>query len=204
MKNKKNTSNKKAQKQDEAWKRVAPKEGKSIKKYVSSSTYHWCIHHMARGVHSAQECSLGASCKDAQKDKDKAKPKDKALSYAAAAATVANPSFATILSELSDGKDRRFEVACAWGLTALSVHMAIAEYDMGHFFTYLLLLLLPFLFHYLVSSVSHLLPSTGTPLPSSSSGTQLLPASKGDCHHPLVLVGAVHETSTCARGIDNK
>jgi hypothetical protein len=60
---------------------------------------------MAWGVHSAQECRLGASCKDAQKDKDKAKPKDKALSYAAAAATVANPSFAAFLSELSDNKE---------------------------------------------------------------------------------------------------
>jgi hypothetical protein len=60
---------------------------------------------MAWGVHSAQECRLGASHKDAQKDKDKAKPKDKALSYAVAAVTVANPSFAAFLSELSDDEE---------------------------------------------------------------------------------------------------
>jgi hypothetical protein len=104
-KNKKNTSNKKAQKQDEAWKRVAPKEDKPTKKDVSGKTYQWCVHHMAWGVHSAQECCLGASCIDAQKDKDKAKPKDKALSNTAAAATIANPSFAAFLSELSDNKE---------------------------------------------------------------------------------------------------
>jgi hypothetical protein len=105
LKNKKNTSNKKAQKLDEAWKRVAPKEGEPTKKDVGGKTYQWCIHHMAWGVHSAQECCLGASRKDAQKDKDKAKPKDKALSYAAAAGTVANPSFAAFLSELSNNKE---------------------------------------------------------------------------------------------------
>jgi hypothetical protein len=105
LKNKKNTSNKKAQKLDEAWKRVAPKEGKPTKKDVGGKTYQWCVHHMAWGVHSAQDCHLGASRKDAQKDKDKAKPKDKALSYAAPASTVANPSFAAFLSELSDNKE---------------------------------------------------------------------------------------------------
>ncbi len=105
MKNKKNTSNKKAQKLDEAWKCVAPKEGKPTKKDVGSKTYQWYVHHMAWGVHSAQECHLGVSCMDAQKDKDKAKPKDKALSYAATAATLANPSFSAFLSELSDDKE---------------------------------------------------------------------------------------------------
>jgi hypothetical protein len=36
--------------------------------------------------------------------------------------------------------------------------MAIAEFDMGQLFMYFLLLLLPLLLHYLVSSVSHLMP----------------------------------------------
>jgi hypothetical protein len=49
-------------------------------------------------------------------------------------------------------------VACAWGLTALLVHMAITEFDMGQLFTYFLLLLLALLLHYVVSSVSHLTP----------------------------------------------
>jgi hypothetical protein len=53
MKNKKNTSNKKAQKQDEAWKHIAPKEGELTKKDSGGKTYQWCIHHMAWGVHFA-------------------------------------------------------------------------------------------------------------------------------------------------------
>jgi hypothetical protein len=60
---------------------------------------------MAWWVNSAQECPLGASCKDAQKDKDKDKPKDKALSYAATAATVAKPSITAFLSELSNNEE---------------------------------------------------------------------------------------------------
>jgi hypothetical protein len=60
---------------------------------------------MVWGVHSAQECHLGASCKDAQNGKDKAKPKDKAISYAAAPATVANPSFPAFLFELSNDEE---------------------------------------------------------------------------------------------------
>ncbi len=104
-KKKKNTSNKNAQKQDEVWKCVAPREGKPTKKDVGGMTYQWCIPPMAWGVHSGQECHLGASCKDAQKDKDKAKPKDKALSCAAAPAAVTNPSFTAFLSELSNDKE---------------------------------------------------------------------------------------------------
>jgi hypothetical protein len=56
---------------------------------------------MAWGVHSSQECRLGASRKDASKDK----AKDKAMTYAAAAATIANPSFAAFLSELSEDEE---------------------------------------------------------------------------------------------------
>jgi hypothetical protein len=56
------------------------------------------------GVHSAQECRLGASRKDALKE-NKDKPKDRAISYAAAAATIANPYFPAFLSELSDDKE---------------------------------------------------------------------------------------------------
>ncbi len=88
-KNKKNTSNKKAQKQDEASKHVALKEGEPTKKDVGGKTYQCCIHKLAWEVHSAQECHLGASLEDPHKDKDKDMHKDKALSYAATAATVA-------------------------------------------------------------------------------------------------------------------
>jgi hypothetical protein len=104
VKNKKNMANKAHQKKEEAWKKLPPKDGEPTTKDVAGKKYQWCIHHMAWGVHSAQECRLGASCKDALKE-NKDKPKDRAISYAAAAATIDNPYFATFLSELSDDKE---------------------------------------------------------------------------------------------------
>jgi hypothetical protein len=56
-------------------------------KDVVANRFQWCVHHMAWGVHSTQECRLCASRKDANKqDKGKEnKPKDRALSDAATA-----------------------------------------------------------------------------------------------------------------------
>jgi hypothetical protein len=101
-KNKKNTSNKTHQKKEEAWRKLPPKDGEPTTKEVASKKYQWCIHHMAWGVHSAQECCLGTSPTDTLVDKPK--DKAKAMTYAAAVATIANPSFAAFLSELSDNK----------------------------------------------------------------------------------------------------
>jgi hypothetical protein len=103
-KNKKNTANKTHQKKEEAWRKLPPKDGEPTTKEVSDKKDQGCIHHMAWGVHSAQECRLSMSCKNATKDKPKDKPKDKAMIYTAAAMMIANPSFAAFLSELSDNK----------------------------------------------------------------------------------------------------
>ncbi len=105
VKNKKNTANKTHQKKEEAWKKLPPKDGEPTTKEVPGKKYHWCVHQMAWGIHSSQECRLGASCKDAPKDGPKDKVKDKAMTYAAAAATIANPSFAAFLSELSEDEE---------------------------------------------------------------------------------------------------
>jgi hypothetical protein len=108
-KNKKNTDLKTRQKKDEAWKKQPPKEGEPQTKEVAGKKFQWCIHHMAWGVHSAAECRLGASRKaegKENKENKENKPKDKALSYAAAAATVAGgPGFAAFLAELSDDEE---------------------------------------------------------------------------------------------------
>ena len=45
--NKKNRDDKNRQKEDEAWKKVPPKDGDKKSKEVSKHTYHWCVHHMA-------------------------------------------------------------------------------------------------------------------------------------------------------------
>jgi hypothetical protein len=57
--NQKNTSNRRRQKQDEAWKKTAPKSGepKTIKQ--DNKTWNWCIHHFAWCLHSSDECRKG-------------------------------------------------------------------------------------------------------------------------------------------------
>ena len=59
--NPKNTNNRRRQKQDEAWKRTAPKAGepKTIKR--DNKTWHWCIHHLAWCLHTSEECRKGKS-----------------------------------------------------------------------------------------------------------------------------------------------
>jgi hypothetical protein len=95
-KNKKDTSNKKNKKKEEAWKRVPPKEGKAKEKIVKEKTYHWCEHH-AWGIHPPKDYCHGLSRKDAQRA-------PQPMTTAAAAATIASPSFAAFLSELSNNK----------------------------------------------------------------------------------------------------
>jgi hypothetical protein len=57
--NPKNTSNRRRQKQDEAWKMTAPKPGepKAIKK--DNKTWNWCIHHLAWCLHISKDCCKG-------------------------------------------------------------------------------------------------------------------------------------------------
>jgi hypothetical protein len=65
-KNKKNTSDKKKQKQDEAWKKVPPKDGEPTTKTVGGRTFKWCIHHMAWANHTSEECRVGQERKAEQ------------------------------------------------------------------------------------------------------------------------------------------
>ncbi len=58
-KNSKNNSDRRRQKQDEAWKKVAPKSGepKTVKK--DNKTWNWCIHHLAWCLHTSNDCRKG-------------------------------------------------------------------------------------------------------------------------------------------------
>jgi hypothetical protein len=58
-KNSKNNSDRRRQKQDEAWKKVAPKSGepKTLKK--DNKTWNWCIHHLAWCLHTSTDCRKG-------------------------------------------------------------------------------------------------------------------------------------------------
>jgi hypothetical protein len=68
-KNKKNTSNQREQKKDEAWKKEPPKHGERHEKQVGKYIYHWCEHHMAWTVHKLADCLLGKQHKEDQKKK---------------------------------------------------------------------------------------------------------------------------------------
>ncbi len=58
--NKKNTTIKREQKKDEAWKKEPPKAGESKEsKKVRKFTFNWCEHHMAWTVHKPADCLLG-------------------------------------------------------------------------------------------------------------------------------------------------
>jgi hypothetical protein len=59
LKNKKSGFNKSQQKEDEKWKKVPPKDGEPNTKTVKGKHWTWCIHHMAWGNHSVNECRLG-------------------------------------------------------------------------------------------------------------------------------------------------
>lgn len=59
VKNKKSGFNKSQQKEDEKWKKIPPKEGESSTKTVKGKPWTWCVHHMAWGNHSANECRMG-------------------------------------------------------------------------------------------------------------------------------------------------
>jgi hypothetical protein len=101
-KNKKDMSNKKNQKKDEAWKKVPPKDGKPKKKEHGDLTFHWCKHHMAWTVYKPADCKLGKKREEEQKSSACAHP---AIVSASAAATV-NPHFAALLATLGSKDDK--------------------------------------------------------------------------------------------------
>lgn len=59
QKNRKNRSNKKKQNEDEAWKKIPPKQGESNTKQHDKKTWMWCKHHQAWCIHTEDQCRLG-------------------------------------------------------------------------------------------------------------------------------------------------
>ncbi len=56
---KKDVKSKRDQKQDEAWKKIPPKQGEPLTKKVGKKEWHWCEHHMAYTIHKPADCCLG-------------------------------------------------------------------------------------------------------------------------------------------------
>lgn len=92
--NKKNRGDKNRQKEDEAWKKVPPKDGDKKSKEVGKHTYHWCVHHMAWCMHLPTKCRLGMQ--RAQQPPTVAN----SASIASAAAAIANPQFQALLATI--------------------------------------------------------------------------------------------------------
>jgi hypothetical protein len=58
-KHSKNSSDRKWQKQDEAWKKIAPNPRESNTKKQYNKTWFWCIHHLAWCLHRPDDCRKG-------------------------------------------------------------------------------------------------------------------------------------------------
>jgi hypothetical protein len=94
--NKKNRGDKTRQKEDEAWKKIPPKDGDKKSKEMGKHTFHWCEHHMAWCMHLPSECRLGLQRKEEQSPT----VGGNSATYAAAAASIANPQFQALIASM--------------------------------------------------------------------------------------------------------
>ena len=91
-----NRGNKTRQKEDEAWKKISPKDGDKKSKEMGKHTFHWCEHHMAWSMHLPSECRLG----NQRKEEQSPTVGGNSATYAAAAASVANPQFQALIASM--------------------------------------------------------------------------------------------------------
>jgi hypothetical protein len=96
MRNKKNRGDKTRQKEDEAWKKIPPKDGDKKSKEMGKHTFHWCEHHMAWCMYLPSECRLGHQRKEEQSPT----VGGNSATYAAAAASIANPQFQALIASM--------------------------------------------------------------------------------------------------------
>ena len=98
-KNKKNNANKTRQKEDEAWKKVAPKDNEPKSKQIGKKTWNWCMHHQAWCIHKSSDCKLGKKQQDKQtKVANSAVTEQQASNDSA---TQINPSYAAMLAQIA-------------------------------------------------------------------------------------------------------
>ena len=96
--NKKNRGDKTRQKEDEAWKKIPPKDGDEKSKKMGKYMFHWCEHHMAWCMHRPSECRLGIGRKEEQVPT----AGGNSAAYAAAAASLANPQFQALIASMQE------------------------------------------------------------------------------------------------------
>ena len=81
---------------DEAWKKIPPKDGDEKSKKLGKHTFHWCEHHMAWCMHRPSKCHLG----NQRKEKQSPTAGGNSATYAAAAASIANPQFQALVASM--------------------------------------------------------------------------------------------------------
>ena len=101
-KNKKDRSNKRAQNEDEKWKKVPPKAGEPEKKKVGETEWTWCGEHMAWTLHSTAECRVRKAREEREKQEKQDKPVvAREATINPSAATQINPNFAAVMATLA-------------------------------------------------------------------------------------------------------
>jgi len=88
VRNKKNTSNKSRQKEEEIWRRTAPKPGEPTTKLLNGRPLNWCPHHQAWGAHEPDECRVGIEQREASTNAHKVQHVANAATYAEVTATL--------------------------------------------------------------------------------------------------------------------
>ncbi len=86
-----NRGNKTRQKEDEAWKKISPKDGDKKSKEMCKHTFHWCEHHIL-----PSECRMG----NQRKEEQSPTIGGNSATYAAAAASIANPQFQALIASM--------------------------------------------------------------------------------------------------------
>jgi len=94
--NKKDRGDKTRQEEDEAWKKIPPKDGDEKSKKKGKHMFHWCENHMAWCMHRPSECRLGIQRKKEQSPT----AGGNSTTYAAAAASFANPQFQALIASM--------------------------------------------------------------------------------------------------------
>jgi len=81
---------------DEAWKKIPPKDSDEKSKKMGKHTFHWCEHHMVWCMHHPSECHLG----NQRKEEQSPTTGGNSATYAAAAASFANPQFEALIASM--------------------------------------------------------------------------------------------------------
>ncbi len=101
--NKKNRGDKTRQKEDEAWKKIPPKDCDKKSKEMGRHMFHWCEHHMVWCMHLPSEGRLG----NQRKEEQSPTVGGNSAIYATAAASTANPQFHALIVSMT-GLQGRF------------------------------------------------------------------------------------------------